>query len=193
MFQTLKVLVRMTATQPRRAAGALLTHTPPFSLSLELAILVVALGAILTFLLTPFSSVPGMAFVYVLLSNPILLAFVQMITLLVTVVVVFAAGRIFGGKGDLNQSLAITVWLQFIMLLLQIVLVPVLVLSAPLAQALTALANIFAVWVFVNFVAELHGFSSLLKVFAGMIATAFATSFLIIFLLAMIGMGAMGA
>jgi hypothetical protein len=190
MFQTLKALVRMTATQPRRAASVLLTHTPPFALSLELALLVVALGAILTYLLTPFNAAPGIAFVYVLLSNPLLLAVVQMITLLVSTVVLFAAGRVFGGKGDLTQSVAITVWLQFIMLLLQVALIPVLVFSAPLAQALTALANIFAVWIFVNFVAELHGFASLLKVFAGMIATAFATSFFIIFLLTMIGIGA---
>ncbi len=191
MLEHLRALLRLTLAEPRRAAAILAANTPALHRSGEFAVIVVALGVILSWILAQLLPDPDLPLVQVLLANPLLLAIVQMMLLVLTAIAVFAVGQFFGGRGEFEQAFAITVWLQFFMLVLQVALLPVALIAMPLANLLNSLTYFLFFWLFVNFVAELHGFVSLWRVFAGTLAAGFAISFVFLFLLAILGVGAM--
>lgn len=96
-------------------------------------------------------------------------------------------GRLFGGTGQLDEALALVVWLQFIFLCVQIVqLIAVLVLP-PVAGLITVAALGLFLWLLVNFIATLHGFTSLGLVFVMTILSAFAILFCLSLVLTMLG------
>ncbi len=192
MLQTLLALARLTFAEPRRAAAFWLANTPPLNISVELAVIVMALGSILANLLSLVSPDPSIEMFAALLDNPILFAIVQLMLLMISALLIHVIGRMFDGVGSFEQALILSVWLQFIMLGAQVLLIPIILILPSLAQGITLAVNIFVVWLLVNFIAELHQFRSLLKVFAGIIATTFAASFVVVFLLAFIGFGVEG-
>jgi hypothetical protein len=85
------------------------------------------------------------------------------------------------------------IWLQFFMLLAQAILVAVAIIAPTLAGLLNTASYVYFIWLMVNFIAVLHGFRSLWAVFAGLIATMFALSFVILFVLGVIGLSVEGA
>lgn len=77
-------------------------------------------------------------------------------------------GRKFDGTGDFNGALLAVVWLQFVMVCLQLLQSAVILLIPALLPAVTLLGLVLFLWLLTNFIAELHGFASLGRVF-GMI------------------------
>ena len=189
MLQILIGLMRSTLLEPRGAARYLLKIRPEMAVTTEVAVLVVVSGTILSVVVAPLYGDPGISLVAALMRNPLLFAVVDMMALMISVIAVHVAGRMFGGTGTFDQAFLLVVWLQALMLVFQVVLLPVLLVSPPLAVTLTVAANLYLIWLFVNFVAILHGFRSLLRVFAGFIATSIALSFVIFFFMRMMGLG----
>ncbi len=192
-MQQIKALVRLTLADPRGAAAALLSTTPLRDLLLQLAVIVVIFGVILTWTTAVLIPGPSNPFVDALLGNPILFAVIQLMTLMLSVLAILVIGRVFGGIGSFEQTLFIMIWLQFFMLLAQAVLVAVAIIAPTLAGLLNTASYVYFIWLMVNFIAVLHGFRSLWAVFAGLIATMFALSFVILFVLGVIGLSVEGA
>lgn len=124
-----------------------------------------------------------------LLSNPIL---TSGIAALLTVSVVYGLhllGRAFGGTGTLNQALTTIVWLIFVNLVINTILL-LLGLFAPLMGLLFLLFAVFLnFWTLTYFTTEMHGFQSpgmvLAVIVVGLISLLFAFSLV----LAILGFG----
>ena len=192
MYQTLKVLVRDTLKDPHGTARYLLAGTPTVSQAFELAVAVSALNVILTSLLSAFFPGPPNPLLDGLSQNPIFFAIMHLMLMMITSILVFIIGRMFGGKGDFAESLYLLAWVQGIMFLIQLAALPVVLVLPGLAVLVNLGVFVYFVYLTVVFIAELHGFQSLWQVFIGAVATSFAVSFGILTILALIGMSLEG-
>lgn len=122
-----------------------------------------------------------------LLENPLLATLIQAVLLLTLVYAAFAIGRTFGGQGAFDDVLALVIWLQFILLVIQMVQTFALIVFPALGVLIAFASVVLFGWLLVNFVAHVHGFQSLAHVFVGILVSAFAIIFLFSLLLAMLG------
>ena len=122
-----------------------------------------------------------------LLGNPLLATGIQAALLLALIYAIYGIGRAFGGAGAFDDILALVIWLQFILLIVQMVQTFALVAFPALGMLIGLASVILFGWLLVSFVAHVHGFQSLGLVFAGIMVSAFALIFLFSLLLAMLG------
>ncbi len=176
MFSQILPLARLTMTNPQEGAGAVL------SLGLDRSVLWPALGAIVALSVILSSLAVGIApsdtpSGFGLPQSPIVLAVVMTGGLVLTVFCLHYIGRSFGGRGGFTESLTIVIWLQLILLMAQVVQLALLVVSFGFANMFGIAIAIYGMWLFVNFVAVVHGFKSLLNVFAGILVATFGVIF----------------
>jgi hypothetical protein len=122
-----------------------------------------------------------------MLPSPFFLAIMQgTITVLSAAAIAFFGARL-GGKGDFASVLVVMVWLQIVLVVVQIVQTFVAIILMPLA-GLIGLASIgIFFWLLTNFVAEVHGFRSIGRVFVGLVLGAFAMAFGLVIVFGVIG------
>jgi Na+/melibiose symporter-like transporter len=186
-------LVLESVVRPRAAARRVLTLDLEPALLVEAAVAVTCLGMVLGW--AAFSVSPGAAdaLTAMILGNPLAGAAVQLGVMLIVVVLVHRVGRALGGKGDLRGALAVVVWLNGIMVLLQAAQLVALLLFTPLAALLAAASFVWAMWAFASFVGELHGFASTVAVLGGVLVTMTLMFFGLALLLAALGLTPQGA
>ncbi|NBR54327.1 MAG: YIP1 family protein [Rhodobacteraceae bacterium] len=101
--------------------------------------------------------------------SPVSLGVVQAAFLFVIAHAITRIGQWFGGTGQYTGALALIVWLQFIFLVVQLVQLAAMLIIPPLA-GLIGLASVgLFFWLLTNFVAEVHGFRNLWRVFLGLV------------------------
>ncbi len=122
-----------------------------------------------------------------LLANPIVAGALQLFLLVVMIVAVYRIGRAMGGTGSFEESLLLMSWLQFIMVVIQVFQTTALLIMPPLAGIIGILALALFFWLLTNFVAVLHGFTSLMQVFVMILVSGFAISFGLMLILAIFG------
>ncbi len=123
-----------------------------------------------------------------ILGRPLVGAMVQLAALVIVVFLTVRIGRLFGGIGGFWDALALVVWLNAVMVLVQVVQLVALALAPPLAAALAIATILWALWAFANFVAELHGFKNPALVLGGVILTSIVLFFTTAMLLAILGL-----
>ena len=115
-------------------------------------------------------------------KNPFIFVILQCAILLMISLIITFGGQFFSGEGTFNNALAGVLWINFILVgvnLFQILLI----ISIPiLADFLALLASLWSLWALVVFSKELHGFNSL--VITGMVG-------LILFTLAVLILGSL--
>lgn len=121
-------------------------------------------------------------------SFTFVLGLINMAVLTGAVFLIDGAGRMFGGKGDQAGAVMIVVWLQFILMLLQVVQYAALIALPPLAALISLFALIMVFWLPTNFIAELHGFTSRVAVFFGLMAISIVVLILVSIVLASLGL-----
>ena len=89
--------------------------------------------------------------------------------------------------GSFHGALALVVWLNAIMVLIQVGQIVALLLVPPLAAVLAIATIIWALWAFASFVAELHGFQQPAVVLGAVVLTTIVIFFGTAMLLAMLG------
>ncbi len=105
---------------------------------------------------------------------------------------VLYAGKIMGGQGSLQGTLAIIVWFQSISLTLEAIQV-VLVLISPAIGSIFGLLSLGAlIWCFVNFINVLHGFKNLGKAMVAIVLALIGTALISGIVLAVLGVGPTG-
>jgi hypothetical protein len=158
--------------RPRAAARRVLDAGFPGPQLVEAAILVAVVGVVLGYLALRLSpealDVVSAAVIY----NPLLGAAVQLGVMAIAVFLTVRLGRLFGGTGTTYGALALVVWLNAIMVLVQAAQLVALAIVPPLATVLAIATIVWALWAFANFVAELHGFQNPFIVLAVVILTA---------------------
>lgn len=107
---------------------------------------------------------------------PIPMVVIQVAIMAVTAGAVHYIGRQFGGKGAFDQALTVVVWLQVVLIALQLVQLVVMLVVPPLGDLLSIVAVGLFFWMLTGFVAEVHGFRSRGRVFASILASFFALS-----------------
>lgn len=186
----LLALARLTVTDPQSAAAYLLSRQPDRKTLLQIAALVSLLGVLAeSVLVLAASSGDGSA---ALVGSPIMLAVILFMMLMLSSLLVFIIGAMFGGVGSFDQALFLSVWLQFLMVLVQIVTIPFAAAVGGIPDLMTFVIYLFLTWTLINFIAVLHGFTSLWKIFAGFIATSLVASLVILLVLGMIGLSLEG-
>jgi len=179
-------LARQTLEDPRAGARAVLALGVPLPARTAGLLLVAIASAMLVhlgFLLVPPSDDPVAGF---MAASPIRTAVMQWVIFAGTVLMVHGVGRACGGRGTLPDALLIVVWLQVMLLGMQLLQFVALLIS-PFIGALVGLGA-FAMffWLLSSFVAELHGFQSRWAVFGGILAAALGLAMVFAVLLVLV-------
>lgn len=120
----------------------------------------------------------GEAMTYVLSSRmgepmprivtPLTLAVIQGSFLIVTVFLIDFVGRMMGGTGRFADAILAMAWLNAVMIVLQVVQLVLAVALPPLFGLVVLVQVVLSLYLLTAFIAELHGFGSMARVF-GMI------------------------
>jgi hypothetical protein len=181
-------LVIDSLARPRTAARQVLGLGLSEGPLLQAAVLVTCVGMLLGGLavrLSPGAVDPVSAAV---IRNPLIGAAAQLAIMAVIVVLTVRIGRLFGGQGGVWEALALVVWLDVVMVLIQGVQLVLLLLVPPLAAILAVATLFWAVWAYANFVAELHGFRNPVVVLGAVVVTAIVLFFSTAMLLEILGL-----
>ncbi|TVP70628.1 MAG: YIP1 family protein [Rhodobacteraceae bacterium] len=184
---TISALLRVTFTRPQDAAASLLRSNLPDDARWLGFVIVVLLSVILGY--GSLALLEGEA---TFAGSLMGVAIMQTMLLLGMVVAVQGIGRACGGHGTFPDTLLLMAWLQFAMLAFQLGQIAVAVILPQLFGLIVIVSVVAFFWLLVNFISVLHGFSSALKVFVGIIFTLFGLSLIMAVILGMFGVAAMG-
>lgn len=189
-FADLSALVRLTLTQPRAAAQAVMRLPLPMSGRWSALLLMATLSALLMqvlgAMLPPTVGPEGEALRPV---GPLVWAGMVTVGMMITAGLAHSVGRWRGGKGEFADALILVAWLQFLQLLLVVVQILLMLVVPPLAPVVEIGGVLLFLWLLVNFVAEMHGFKSLGLVFLGVILTFVGAVFALSILMMALGVG----
>lgn len=187
--------MRDTVQQPRRGArrvmGLNLSMSEAALALLSVAVVTAIISALVGQMVQGSPPAQGGAAAMVAIS-PVQWAVLQVASMFVAAALITGVGRSFGGQGTFAQAAALLAWAEFIVLMVQIAQVIAMFVLPPAAVILAFAGIGLTVWLLVNFVAELHGFTSLIKVFFGMIGVGFMLMIVIATIMAAL-IGAPGA
>ena len=183
-------MARHTVSNPRDGAAVILKlHLPMRALWLAFGLVIVLsmfLGEAVALLMGP----PDQAAMPPeMMVSPITMGVIQAAFLFLVAHGMARIGQLFGGSGDFQGAQALIVWLQFIFLVVQVIQLAAMLVEPPVAGLITILAMGLFFWLLVNFIATLHGFSSLGLIFVMTILTAFGFVFVLSLVLTMLGLG----
>ena len=183
-------MARHTVSNPRDGAAVILKlHLPMRALWLAFGLVIVLsmfLGETVALLMGP----PDQAAMPPeMMVSPITMGVIQAAFLFLVAHGIARIGQLFGGSVDFQGALALIVWLQFIFLVVQVIQLAAMLVVPPVAGLITILAMGLFFWLLVNFIATLHGFSSLGLIFVMTILTAFGFVFVLSIVRTMLGLG----
>lgn len=190
---SLIALARETVSDPRGGAQRILALGLPEGVLWQGLVAVVAISVLLTQLGEFLVPTPVDPLLPVFRANPLLTAAIQGGLLVVTVYAIYGIGRTFGGRGGFAGALALTVWLQFLMVCLQIFQTLFLVILPPVAGLVGLFGIGFFFWLLSHFVTVLHGFSSVFKTFLAILASMVAIVFGMSLVMSLLGITFGGA
>ena len=118
-----------------------------------------------------------------LLTNPIYLAAMHLVGLGMIALFLHLLGRLAKGRGTLPEAVAMMAWLEAVLIVVSVAQSLIVLLLPPTALILLPLGIILNLWLITSFVAELHGFRSLVLTLLGVIAAFIAAAIAIVFAL----------
>lgn len=179
--------------RPRVAARRVLDARVPAARLLEAAVLVAVTGVVFGYLALMLSPEALDVVSAAVIHNPLLGAGAQLAVMAVAVFLTVRVGRIFGGTGTTEGALALVVWLNAVMVVIQAAQLVALAVLPPVATILAVATIFWALWAFANFVAELHGFQNPFIVLAVVILTTIVVFFGSAMIFAILGITPQGA
>ncbi|WP_405401346.1 Yip1 family protein [Paracoccus sp. Ld10] len=189
-FDDLRALARQTLRNPEQAAHWLIAQNWPMQVRWMALVLAVSLSGLLAYastLMFPLPEGEGVA-VLSLGQQPLVLAGMQLFAIVVGAGLMAGVGRMFGGHGRFEDALLLTVWIEVMLLVVQLAQI-VLSLALPgLAGILGIVAVALFLWLTVQFTKALHGFTSGPKVLLVMFGTLLVMGFVLSFFMAAFGL-----
>ena len=187
-FGTLVALALQAVRNPRETASTVLSLgipqaalAPALGLTIVFSVLLTGLAEALAPRTEPGATLP-----------PLLVAAALTLLLSAYVFGLYRTGRAMGGTGSLPETVLLTAFLQFFLLLAQLVEIALWVVAPPLAGLFVIAVAILAFWINVNFVDVLHGYGSLLKSLALIIVVSVGIALAFVILLALSGVSVQG-
>ena len=168
---------RDTIRAPQEAAQAVLALNLPRNvlwLGLALVITLSTLLASAVLLMVPMPEASAGV------PMPVVMGIVQAVFLVLVSLGIAVIGARFGGKGDFDGALALMVWLQAVLLVVQAFQIAAIAIGLSVLADIVSLASIpLFFWLMAQFVTVLHGFSSVWKTFWAIIMFLIAFAFLL--------------
>ena len=121
------------------------------------------------------------------LMGPILFTIASGLGGAVSVFLVWRIGAALGGRGEFEEALLLTIFLQSILLAGQVIEFAVFVVSPPLAALFSFALLILTFWINLNFIAALHGFPSLWKSLGVLVLASLGVGLVLVILLSIAG------
>ena len=183
-------LIIETLVRPRSAARQVLAAGVPQVFVLQGALLVVCVGMLLNFVALRMIPITVDPITASMLRNPVVGAIEELLFLALTVLLTVRVGRLFGGKGRFWDGLALLVWLNVVVIVVEAAQLLVLAVMPPIRGVIEIVAFaplVWLTWVYANFVAELHGFQNAFFVLGAMLLTALVLFFGVSMVLVMLG------
>lgn len=189
-FDDLRTLLGLTFRNPDAAAKALIASDWPMSARWMALLVAVSASAILAWISAQIFPVPAdeQLPMLSLTAQPMAMAGLQLVAVVLAAGLMAGVGRLFGGHGRFEDALLLSVWIEVVLLILQVAQVVTSVILPPVAGILGIFAIALFLWLTVHFTKALHGFASAAKVLLGLIATAFVAGFALSFLAAAFGL-----
>lgn len=157
-----------TVPEPRKVAREIQAlNFPRAVLWQALALLLVAatfLGVIASILFPVDPEAAG-----ALAADPIFTGAAQGVFTVLTVFLIHRVGRWLGGTGGFDGALLTVIWLQFVLLIIELGIVFIGLFAPGMALLLWVMGMVMTFWILSHFIAELHGFASAGKVFLGIL------------------------
>ncbi len=172
MLNHILTLLRDSITDPRKAAQDVLNGAIPRDQIWPFLVLVCVLSGIIVqigLMLHPMAPIDG-----VVMPGGIMVGFMVGGSILISTAMVTWIGRAFGGTGQMGDVLLLMTWLQLVMVAFQVVQTALGLIALPLSAMFAWVGIGFLFWLMTNFIAVVHGFTSLGQVFVGMIGTLIA-------------------
>ncbi|NPD16930.1 YIP1 family protein [Xinfangfangia sp. D13-10-4-6] len=159
----------LTFTAPRAAMRRVLSlQRGPGAETLAL-LLVTVCGALISGLATLMITGSDTSLFGWLLEAPLVSVAMQFGSSLLGAVLIWAGGKRFGGTGSLKDGVLVIAWLDFVMLITQLVLVLALFAGLPLPGIAGPALVLLLLVLLSSFIAEMHGFQSVAKTLLGVI------------------------
>jgi hypothetical protein len=175
-----------TLRDPRAAAARVMAENLPAPVLWTMLVAVVAVSIVLGQGSMIFAT-GGAPVDNPYLANPMVMWGLQLALLFVMVHAIHRIGRGMGGQGVFEDTLALVVWLQFVMACLQLVQTAALFVLPPLADIIGIVGLVIFLWLLTHFTAAAHGFTQLGPVFLMILISAFGITFVLSLVLAMLG------
>jgi len=154
-------LILLSVKEPAEVARRLIA----MQLSREVLWTGLALAAVANTLLFSLSGLlmPGPSVVMPLFQSPFSYLVMVTVGLILTVAMLYWAGRLLGGRGTVQDVLAMVLWLQVLRILVQVATL-ILSLTIPmLAMLLVLAATVLGIYILLHFVDQAHRLNSLLR------------------------------
>ncbi len=168
-------LLRQTLTEPRAAARRLLALDLPLGTVWIVFALVMVLGMILGLAMQLIFPVPreilDQAPLLRLQSQPLLAGSIQAGFLSAVAWVMAALGRRFGGGARFDQTLLLVAWMEFVLLVVQVIQILATLIVPPVATLIGFAGFGLFFLLLTTFTAEANGFRSLAAVFMGVLVS----------------------
>ncbi len=173
----LLAFARHTVSDPRAAARRVMAL--PLSIQDRWAALLLTVVCSTILFHIELALMPADVVTAMLGASPLRTGLIQTLTMVAVTGLTWRLGRARGGTGSLADAVILMAWLQVLLLFVQAAQVVALVILPPLASLLGFAGIGLFFWLFTHFVAEMHGFKSLMATFAGIAGTILALAFLV--------------
>ncbi|SMX24483.1 hypothetical protein [Boseongicola aestuarii] len=182
MLNTFFPIAAQAVREPREAASTLMSMGVPTAALWPAFGALVCLSVILSFLSGGLEPAAGQASV-----GPLVLAVTSAVAGAASVFLVWKVGAAMDGTGRFEEALLLTVFLQGLIFAGQLVEF-VLYLVVPALSGVFSIAIILLTfWINLNFIAALHGFSSLWRSFGVLLFASLGVALILIFLMSLLG------
>ncbi len=159
---------------PRGGARRILALDLPASTAALALAIVAILTALISAMVTMMAAQMGAGDVMGAQLSPVQWVGLQSFGLFLGAAAMAVVGRWFGGYGTWAQAMALLAWAEFIILIVQILQVILMFVLPPVSLLLALGGVVLTFYLLSHFIAELHGFSSVISVFFGILATGIA-------------------
>ena len=180
-------LAAKTLFEPKKCLRIILDIVITMPQLLQATVLAIVLSMIMPLITLMFQPTEVQDALNGFTSKPLSVFIVQLSVLLGSAFLIAKIGNFFNGHGTFKECLTAMVWLQIVMILVQLIQFFSGLISPQLSALIFLISVGIMLYLIVHFISELHGFTSIMSVLFGVIASIFGLSFIVSILLAMLG------
>lgn len=180
-------LALATPKEPKQSLRTLINQNLSLSETVQAAIFITVVGMFLPMVSNLIDPIETQSPFGPMLSHPLQMFAMQLFITFAAAALVMGLGRLNRGYGDFKDALTAVVWLQFILLGIQI-LQFLLAFMFPTLSILVFMASLLLMlYLSVHFIMEIHGFTNPIAVTFGVMAAFFGLAFILSIILTLLG------